>query len=89
MSVVRVIYLTLFLGNRNTYTNSVWFFQIIGHDTLLAYDFLMISITLDRLAIPLAMSTISIRYHNSESYNYIGMLLDNWPKLLTAVILAR
>ena len=58
MSVIRVIYFALFLGNHNTYTNSVWFFQIIGHCTLLAYVFLMISITLDRLA----MSIISIRY---------------------------
>ena len=69
--IIGVIYFALLLGNHNIYVSSVWFYQTIGHGTFLAYDFIMITITLDRLA----MSVLSIRYQSIITYRKVVIIL--------------
>ena len=69
--IIGVIYFALLLGNDNIYISSVWFYQTIGHGTYLTYDFIMITITLDRLA----MSVLSIRYQSVITYRKVVIIL--------------
>ena len=75
MSISATAYYVMVLGNKETLWSFGWFFHIFGTGTYLTYSLIMITITLDRLA----MSIFSLRYQAIvTSRRVIIVLISCW-----------